>query len=52
MNPTAVVADPLIYEDLIKVINVAYTALIARRVRLFDSEAAAIDWLNDWSRLN
>jgi hypothetical protein len=52
MNRTAVVADRQVYEELIKAIDVAYTALIARRVRLFDSEAAAIDWLNDAARLH
>jgi hypothetical protein len=52
MNRTAVVADRQVYEELIKAIDVAYTALIARRVRLFDSEAAAIDWLNDATRLH
>jgi hypothetical protein len=52
MNRTAVVADRQVYEDLIKAIDVAYTALIARRVRLFDSEAAALDWLNEGARLH
>jgi hypothetical protein len=52
MNRTAVVADRKVYEKLIKATDVAYTTLIARKVRLFDSEAAAIDWLNDWTTLS
>ena len=52
MNRTAVVADRKVYEKLVKATDVAYTTLIARKVRLFDSEAAAIDWLDNWPTLN
>jgi hypothetical protein len=46
MNRTAIIADRAVFEGLVKVIDVAYTTLIARRVRLFDSEATAVTWLN------
>jgi hypothetical protein len=47
MNRTAIITDRAVYERLIKAIDVAYTALIARSVRLFDSEPTVVDWLND-----
>src|SRR5262245_26378449 len=47
MNRTAIIADRAVYDGLIRAVDIAYTTLIARRVRLFDTEAAALAWLNE-----
>ena len=46
-NRTALVASTAIYGHLTMAIDEAYTKLIARRVRVFDTEAAALAWLRE-----
>jgi hypothetical protein len=46
-NRTAVIANRRLYDLLIDAVDVVYSVRIARRVRLFDTEADALAWLND-----
>ena len=46
-NRTALVANTAHFKILTKAIDAAYTHLIARRVRVFDTVAAALAWLGE-----
>jgi hypothetical protein len=46
-NRTAIVANTAHYALLTQAIDLAYTTLIARRVRVFDTEAEALAWLRE-----
>jgi hypothetical protein len=43
-NRTAVIANRRLYALLINAVDVVYSVRIARRVRLFDTEADALAW--------
>src|SRR5262245_1670925 len=44
-NRTAILANSILCHGLAEAIDVAYTSMIARRVRVFDKERDALEWL-------